>query len=171
MASASDAAAPATSFSATDLWVPTGAGHVLYLRQLDPVGTPVATVLLVHGVFFDGRFFLNARGEGPARFFLERNYRVLVGDFRGHGKSRWPEGKRRWDWSFDEYAQEDVAALVTQARQVQAGPLFVLCHSMGGYVALAGLGCQPKLQEGWPASPSWPRRSMTTATAGCASGS
>jgi predicted alpha/beta hydrolase len=108
----------------------------------------VATLLLIHGVFFDGRFFLNARGEGLARFFLARNYRVLVGDFRAHGKSRWPEGKRRWDWSFDEYAQEDMAALVTHARKVQAGPLFVLCHSMGGYVALAGLGCRPELQEG-----------------------
>lgn len=129
-------------------WTPTSGGHQLHVRQLAPEGAPEGApgILFLHGLFSDGRFFLGARGDGPARYFVEQGFTVYVADLRGHGKSRWPE-RRAWDWSFDTYAQHDIPDLVRAVAERHAGPLFLLAHSMAGYAALAGLGLHPDAQQ------------------------
>jgi pimeloyl-ACP methyl ester carboxylesterase len=129
-------------------WIPTSGGHELSLQNLPPEGTAPtnpATVLLLHGLFSDARFFWSG-GKGPARYFLDQGYHVLLGELRGHGKSRRP-ASRPWDFSFDAYAQHDVPDLVRAARSRSRGPLFLVCHSMTGYAALAGIGLNPDVQD------------------------
>lgn len=128
-------------------WLPVSDGHAVAMRYSEGSATQPA-ILFVHGLFSDSRFFLNARGEGPAIFFLNNGFRIFLADLRGHGRSKWPAGKRRWDWNFDTYALSDIAMAVQRTKQRHPGPLFVFCHSMGGYAALIGLALQPELQEG-----------------------
>lgn len=131
-------------------FVSTASGHALALRQVDPptahIGGPA--VLCIHGLFSDSRFFLGASGKGPARTLLDSGYRVFLGELRGHGRSRWPQGPaRNWDWGFDDYVSEDLPALVQAARASHPGPLYVVCHSMSGYALLAALGLSPLLRR------------------------
>lgn len=139
-----------------DHWVPSPSGHQLYVKELAPSVSAVdqpaqAAILFFHGVFSNSRFFYNPdKRVGTASFFAERGYRVFLGEFRGHGRSRSPQDrKQRWDWSFDSYAREDVPDLVRFAANAHAGrgKLFAFCHSMSGYAVLAGLGCEPALQD------------------------
>lgn len=62
------------------------------------------------------------------------------------GRAAGPGGGKRWNWNFDTYAREDVTDLLQAVRRMHRGPLFMLCHSMGGYAALAGLAMRPEMQ-------------------------
>ncbi|MBU8896864.1 lysophospholipase [Corallococcus sp. M34] len=129
---------------AEDSWVPTRGGHALHVRHASP-GARAPAVLFIPGLFSDGRFFLSASGEGPARTFLDTGFAVDVASLRGHGQSRWPE-RRAWDWSFDTYVRDDIPDLLRAMRARHEGPLFILAHSMAGYAVLAALAVAPELQ-------------------------
>jgi predicted alpha/beta hydrolase len=122
-------------------------GHSLALHTIEPnkAADHRAAILCTHGLFSDARFFQSTTG-GPAQFFLDKGYRVFLGELRGHGKSRLPSGNA-WNFGFDAYARDDIPNLIKSARKKHEGPLFLLCHSMSGYAALAGLGTEPSLQE------------------------
>jgi pimeloyl-ACP methyl ester carboxylesterase len=139
------AIASAAEFTASDKWIDGGGGHTLHLMKIEPTAALRGSLLFVPGLFCDGRFFLNSRGRGPARFFLERGFRVSLADLRGHGASRTPRGPM--SYSFDEYAQQDLPAFIEAAWCAVGSPLFVLAHSMGGCVTLAALGVRPELQR------------------------
>ncbi|HVK94523.1 MAG TPA: alpha/beta fold hydrolase [Noviherbaspirillum sp.] len=142
-------ATPPLPYSDRTEWIATPDGHQLSLRVLtSDERQPRAAILCLHGLFSDGRFFLNGRQEGPGSVFLEQGYQVMVGELRGHGRSKWPSSSRPWDWSFDEYVQQDIPALINAAAALQegSGPLFVLAHSLGGYALLAALGHDSTLQ-------------------------
>ena len=130
--------------TAEDSWVPTRGGHALHVRHVSP-GARAPAVLFIPGLFSDGRFFLSAGGEGPARVFLDAGFAVDVATLRGHGQSRWPE-RRAWDWSFDTYVRDDIPDLVRATRARHEGPLFILAHSMAGYAVLAALAVAPEVQ-------------------------
>ncbi|MFC6635356.1 alpha/beta fold hydrolase [Microbulbifer taiwanensis] len=132
-----------------DHFISAGGGHQLMVQELVPArGTENgAAVLCLHGIFSDSRFFYNSVQQGAGRYLLDQGYRVLLGNLRGHGRSRWPNGEARcWDWSFDTYVDSDVPALIRFASEQHKGPLLMLCHSFGGYAALAALGLDPSLQ-------------------------
>ncbi|HYH97889.1 alpha/beta fold hydrolase [Hyalangium sp.] len=146
--SVADSAAPPTPLARDEWWVPTSGGHQLHVLQArtESAAAGGVGILFLHGLFSDGRFFLGASGEGPARYFLDQGCTVYLADLRGHGGSRWP-AKRAWDWSFDTYAQDDIPDLIRAVRARHTGPLFLLAHSMAGYAALAGLGLHPEVQR------------------------
>lgn len=129
-------------------FVPVAAGHALRVLELPPVGAANGmTIVCLHGVFSDARFFCDHNQQGAASFFAARGYRVFVGNFRGHGGSRWPVGRRRWNWSFDTLAGADVPALLHFAATRARGPCFALGHSLGGCALLAALAINPPLQR------------------------
>jgi pimeloyl-ACP methyl ester carboxylesterase len=128
-------------------WLPVAGGHSLSMRYSGG-GKAKPAILFVHGLFSDSRFFLSPQGKGPSFFFLNHGFRIFLVDLRGHGKSKWPSGKRRWDWTFDTYAQTDIAAAIRFVQGHHQGPVFLFCHSLSGYAALAGIALQPELQTG-----------------------
>ncbi|MHC1479932.1 alpha/beta fold hydrolase [Frateuria aurantia] len=138
------------SIETVDHWVQSG-GHGLYVQEIPTTtrgqGDGVA-VLFVHGAFSNQRLFFNHRQEGAGRYFHALGYRVFLGNMRGHGRSRWPgPPPHQWDWSFDNYVEEDIPALLGFVRQQEKGDLFVVGHGLGGYATAVTLGLFPLLQQ------------------------
>jgi alpha-beta hydrolase superfamily lysophospholipase len=104
--------------------------------------SPRGTVVCLHAMMTDGRYF-GARREGSfAAAIAEAGFDVLVPDFRGHGRSRPPTAGAD-DWSFDDLVELDLPAIVAAAaRASSCAPeqLVLLGHSLGGLVATAALG-------------------------------
>lgn len=132
-----------------DHWIPTSEGHELHVAELAPQASPAcgASVLCLHGVFSDSRFFVGHAGGGAGRYLADQGFRVFLGDLRGHGRSRWPAGRHRWNWSFDTCVRHDIPDLIRFAADRNPGPLFMLAHSFGGCALLAALGTDPTLQQ------------------------
>lgn len=131
-----------------DHWVEVVDRHQLYLQELPAADAGHGrAILLLHGVFSNGRFFFNARQQGAARYFHDQGYRVFIGNLRGHGRSRWPaQTAKHWDWSFDTYVEQDIPALLRFVQARHNGLIYVLAHSFAGYALLVALGLSPDQQ-------------------------
>lgn len=92
------------------------------------------TLLLVHG------FPLNRQVWAPQIAAFRRDHRVIAPDLRGLGESRGTADPV----AMDRYA-EDLQALITH---LNAGPVILTGHSMGGYVALAFARAFPETLAG-----------------------
>lgn len=104
-------------------------GLALFCRAWQPTDTPIATLVIVHGL---GEH--SERYNHVASHFVNKNYAVFALDLRGHGRS---EGQRGHINSIQDYLN-DVKALITYAKnQTPDIPLFLLGHSMGGVTVLA----------------------------------
>ncbi|HEV7223829.1 MAG TPA: alpha/beta hydrolase [Pirellulales bacterium] len=102
-------------------------GWQLFESSRSPEGRPPrAGVAIVHGYAeHSGRY------EEVAGRLLAAGHCVYQFDLRGHGRS---EGPRAFVRSFDDYIR-DLQTFVERVRPRQAGPLYLLGHSMGGLIA------------------------------------
>lgn len=90
-------------------------------------------VLLIHGFGEDGNIWKNLTGE------LEKNYRIIIPDLPGSGRSEILEGE---NISIDDYADVIKTILETESPQVPIAigierTVCMIGHSMGGYITLA----------------------------------
>jgi len=99
--------------------------------EWNPLGA--TTVVAVHGITANHRNFALLAEALP-------EHRLLAPDLRGRGASRTLPGP----WGIDQHA-EDVAALITSSA---AGPVVLVGHSMGGFVAAALVRRFPDLVSG-----------------------
>jgi lipase len=106
-------------------------GGRLYGGEWNASGTP--TVVAVHGITANHRNFALLAEALPG-------HRLLAPDLRGRGASRTLPGP----WGIDRHA-EDVAGLITASAE---GPVLLLGHSMGGFVAAAVVRRFPDLVSG-----------------------
>jgi lipase len=106
-------------------------GGRLHGGEWNPSGA--TTVVAVHGITANHRAF------GPLAEALPR-HRMLAPDLRGRGASRTLPGP----WGIDRHA-EDVAGLITSSA---LGPVVLVGHSMGGFVAAALVRRFPDLVSG-----------------------
>jgi acylglycerol lipase len=90
---------------------------------------PRALVVLVHGICeHSGRYL------STASRFNDWGYSVYRFDLRGHGRSG---GERGYVESYERFI-EDTDLVITTARQENPGlPIFLLGHSMGGFISVA----------------------------------
>lgn len=106
-------------------------GARLALSAWAPEGAPRAVILALHG-FGD---YGPSTFEGPARYWASRGFLTYAWDQRGFGRN---ESRGRWPGA--EALIADFRAAAAAARAAHPGlALFVVGHSMGGAVALAGL--------------------------------
>lgn len=113
--------------------------HLNLYLQIDPVDTPKAVVVVVHGLCEHcGRY------DYVTERLNDAGYSVYRFDHRGHGRS---EGKAVYYDSWDQ--SNDVYDVVQTAKAENPGKeLYVLGHSMGGY-AVAGFATRfPKEADG-----------------------
>lgn len=99
-------------------------------------------LLLVHGVGANRYNFDLTDETSLARFLVESGYDVWLIELRGRGYSTRPRlfSGLRYDWSFDEYVEQDLpAAAATIARVTGAPALHLIGFSTGALAAYAWL--------------------------------
>lgn len=115
----------------------TADGVRLGLTRFAPSGSGRGAVLLMHAMMVDGRYLRRV-----ATALAAAGLDAFVLDWRGHGASC-PPDPRRDRWSFDDYVTLDLPCAQAAVARASGCPLdqVALCgHSLGGLVALAGLG-------------------------------
>jgi alpha-beta hydrolase superfamily lysophospholipase len=118
---------PAERFTVTS-----GDGAPLALWRLRCAGQPKGAVLLLHGLGAN-RFAFHWPGRSMAEFFASAGFDSYVGELRGAGESA-PELST---WSFHDYLEHDVPALLEHVRKVSRQPrVHFVGHSMGGILAM-----------------------------------
>jgi predicted alpha/beta hydrolase len=106
-----------------------------------PEGAPRGVAVLAHALMARRTEFYRNQAASFATFLVERGWRVVTFDFRGHGESR-PTPHEGASYGYDELVTRDLAAVCAFARE-QAGPLepiVVVGHSLGGHAALVAQG-------------------------------
>jgi pimeloyl-ACP methyl ester carboxylesterase len=127
-------------------WIVTRDNYYLYVR-VKKAQKPTKTLVFLHGVFSDSRFFLSSKGSGPAEFFIDENTNIVLFDFRDHGKSHNKDSKRLYQWSFDTLINQDIPAVIHFCQQEFSCPIDFVAHSFGGYVLLASIATHHELQR------------------------
>ena len=112
----------------------TADGVTLRLDRVRAAGSRRGTVVCLHAMMTDGRYFGARRAGGFAHALAARGLDVIVADFRGHGRSVPPHAGEE-DWSFDDLVELDVPAIVAAVPPGAA----ILGHSLGGLAASAAL--------------------------------
>jgi alpha-beta hydrolase superfamily lysophospholipase len=103
-------------------------GAELFYQMIEPLTSPKATVIIVHG-HGDHSGGLHNINFG----LVQEGYIVYTFDLRGHGKS---SGKRGFIKSWDEF-RGDLHKFRKLVSKKQPGlPLYMIGHSMGGVIAL-----------------------------------
>jgi predicted alpha/beta hydrolase len=136
-----------------------------------PPGDPVGVAVLAHALMARRSEFSRPAPGGVAAFLVERGWRVVAFDFRGHGDSRPPPLQGRGGYGYDDLVGGDLAAVCAFAREQAngGGPVVVVGHSLGGHAALlaqgsgaaevdgiAGVACAPPfLRVHEPSRPRW----------------
>jgi predicted alpha/beta hydrolase len=107
----------------------------------EPKDRAIGTVVLGHAMMASRSEFDRPRGAGLARHFVERGWRVVAFDFRGHGDSG-PGAGQGASYRYDDFVGLDLPAVFAFARsRADCGePIVVVGHSLGGHVALAAQG-------------------------------
>ncbi len=100
-------------------------------------------VLLVHGIAANRLNFDLSDERSLARFLADAGYDTWCVELRGRGLSTKPRlfTRFRWDWSFDEYVEQDLpVAIESVLRATRADRLHLVGFSVGGAAAYALLG-------------------------------
>lgn len=101
----------------------------IFTRYWAPRGTPLASIVLCHGVNSHGGQYLRAGQE-----FAAQGFAVTALDLRGRGRS---DGERFYVESVDEYVS-DLADTIELARSRHPDlPVFLLGHSAGGVTSVS----------------------------------
>jgi predicted alpha/beta hydrolase len=104
----------------------------------EPAHDPAGVVVLAHAMMARRSSFDRAK---VARFFVDRGWRVVAFDFRGHGDSG-PRAQEGASWSYDDLVRRDLPAAFAFARgrERKKRRIVLVGHSLGGHVGLASQG-------------------------------
>lgn len=108
----------------------------------EPKDEPVGLAVMAHSLM--GRrsdFERGVEGTGLVRFFVDRQWRVVVFDFRGHGESG-PRPHQGANYGYDDFVVWDLPAIhaFARTRARRNLPVVLIGHSLGGHAGLAAQG-------------------------------
>src|SRR5262245_12554398 len=117
--------------------------RIAVVRYRPPTGAPpggAEPVLLVPGVA-SNRFNMDLSDQRSlARFLAEAGHDTWCVELRGRGLSTKPRlfTRFRWDWSFDEYVEQDLPVAIDEVlRATRAERIHLVGFSLGGAVVYA----------------------------------
>jgi predicted alpha/beta hydrolase len=171
--------APSEARDVETLDVRTADGWSLRADVREPKQVPIGVVVLAHALMARRSEFDRPSGAGLASFLVERGWRVVAFDFRGHGDSG-PAPHEGASFGYDDFVTRDWPAIADFARScaVRKRPPVLLGHSLGGHTALAaqgtgaieghaivGLGAAPWLPQFEPSRAQWAAKRAAFAAA------
>jgi predicted alpha/beta hydrolase len=123
------------------LEIRTSDGWALRADVHEPGDEPVGVALLAHAMMARRTEFERPKGAGVAAMLVERGWRVVSFDFRGHGDSG-PSAREGGTFGYDDFVARDVPAMYefARSRQRKKRPVVLVGHSLGGHVGLAAQG-------------------------------
>ncbi len=107
----------------------------------EPSQEPVGVAVFAHALMARRTEFSRPRGAGLVRLWVDRGWRVVTFDFRGHGDS--DSGPRPSPAvGYDDFVLRDLPAVYDFARfhNARGRPAVLVGHSLGGHAALASQG-------------------------------
>jgi predicted alpha/beta hydrolase len=121
--------------------VRTSDGWSLRADVHEPKHDAVGTAVLAHALMARRSEFYRPRGAGLAPFLVDRGWRVVVFDFRGHGDSG-PRAREGARYAYDDLVARDLPAVhaFARSRARRKQPVVLVGHSLGGHAGLAGQG-------------------------------
>jgi predicted alpha/beta hydrolase len=120
--------------------VRTSDGWSLRADVRTPEAAPRGTAVLAHALMARRTEFYRNQESSFASFLVERGWRVVAFDFRGHGESG-PAAHEGGSFGYDDFVARDLAAVCAfAAEQGPGGPVVVVGHSLGGHAACAAQG-------------------------------
>jgi predicted alpha/beta hydrolase len=107
----------------------------------EPVEPPRGVVVLAHAMMARRSAFERPHGAGLVRFLVERGWRVVAFDFRGHGDSG-PRAREGARYRYDDFVERDLPSMFqfARSRAPRKRPVLIVGHSLGGHTALAAQG-------------------------------
>jgi alpha-beta hydrolase superfamily lysophospholipase len=115
----------------------TADGVTLHFDRVPAAGPRRGTIVCLHAMMTDGRYFGARRENAFAHALAARGLDVIVADFRGHGRSVPPRAGKD-NWSFDDLVELDLPAIVAASGE-DPRELAILGHSLGGLAASAAI--------------------------------
>ncbi|XP_019055015.1 PREDICTED: triacylglycerol lipase 1 isoform X2 [Nelumbo nucifera] len=113
---------------------------------------PGPPILLQHGLFQGGdTWFVNSMEQSLGFILADHGFDVWVGNVRG---THWSHGhislsekdKEFWDWSWQELALYDLAAMINYVHAMANSKIFFVGHSQGTIMGLAAF-TQPEIVD------------------------
>ncbi len=120
--------------------VRTGDGVSLRVDVHEPASSPVGVALLAHALMARRSEFERPVGAGVVDLLVQRGWRAITFDFRGHGDSGKTAGGS--GGGYDDFVLGDLPAMCAFARSgaPRRRPLVIVGHSLGGHTSLAAQG-------------------------------
>jgi predicted alpha/beta hydrolase len=129
--------------SSEQLDIRTSDGWSLRADVHEPKGDAMGVAVLAHAMMARRSEFDRPQGAGLVTFLVERGWRVIAFDFRGHGESG-PGAHEGGRYHYDDFVVQDLPSVHAFARSRGRGdrkhPVVLIGHSLGGHVALAAQG-------------------------------
>ena len=121
--------------------VRTSDGWALRADVDEPAGDPVGVAVLGHAMMARRSEFDRPHGNGVRRMLIDKGWRVVSFDFRGHGDSG-PCAVDGGAWSYDDLVRIDMPAIhaFARARDKKKRRVVLVGHSLGAHVGLAAQG-------------------------------
>ncbi|XP_012075971.1 triacylglycerol lipase 1 isoform X2 [Jatropha curcas] len=144
-------------YPCTEHTIQTKDGYLLALQRVSSRNGNLrlqssSPVLLQHGLFMAGdAWFLDAPEQSLGFILADQGFDVWVGNVRG---TFWSYGhvslserdKEFWDWSWQELALYDLAAMIHHIYSTTNSKIFAVGHSQGTIMSLAAL-TQPNIAD------------------------
>jgi len=126
-------------YDATEHSLEASDGWTLGLLEWVPRAEEKGTILLGHAMMADRRSLIREDRPCIATTFVNRGFRVIAADARGHGQSG-PKAQEGGEWTYHDLINDTGPLLAFARSRSQGHPVYTFGHSLFGHTSLAWVG-------------------------------